>query len=298
MVVRPAFATISKAYDARCRRYVAVLVAAGRKAVDDKITTIAAALAFSAFLAIPSLLLIAVGVFSLAASARAVRAIVERLGTVMPDEATALVESSLTKITEKQAGAGAALVVVGFLLALWSSTGLATTLMWGLNIAYGRKETRGFVQTRVVGLVMLGFVLIAFVLVFGLLVLGPKLSGWVGDAVGAESAVRWAWRAGQWPILIVALLVVFATILYLGPDVDHARWRFLTLGAAAAVLAWLLASAGFALFVSQFGSYNKTWGSLAAVVIMLTWLWLGGLALLFGAEVNAEAERSEAGRQR
>jgi membrane protein len=87
-------------------------------------------------------------------------------------------------------------------------------------------------------------------------------------------------------------LLAFSTILYLGPNVEHPRWRFLTPGTALAVLVWLLASGGFAVWVSQFGSYNKTWGSLAAVVIMLTWLWLSALALLFGAEVNAEAERS------
>ena len=81
-------------------------------------------------------------------------------------------------------------------------------------------------------------------------------------------------------------------MLFLGPNVDHPRWRFLSFGAVLAVIIWLLASGAFAFYVSQFGSYNKTWGSLSAVVIMLTWLWLSALALLFGAEINAEAERS------
>jgi membrane protein len=277
------------------RGYVAVFVGAIKKASDDKITTIAAALAYNAFLAIPSLLLVAVGIFSLAASPRGIRTIIEKLGTVMPEEAVLLAESSLTQVAQKQAGAGVALVLIGTVVALWSLTGVAQTLVWGLNIAYGLKETRGFVRTRVVGLVMLALVIGAFILLWGLLILGPRLSGWVGEAVGAEGAVRWAWRAGQWPILIGALLAIFAGLLYFGPNADKRRWRLLSLGAVAAVASWLIASAAFAFFVSNFGSYNKAWGSVAAVVIMLTWLWLGGLAMLFGAEVNAEAERRKPG---
>ena len=134
--------------------------------------------------------------------------------------------------------------------------------------------------------------MLALVLAFGLLVLGPQLSGWVGDAVGAESVVLWLWWVGQWPVLAVALLVAFAVVFYFGPNVEHPRWTFLTVGAGIALLVWLAASGAFAFYVANFGSYNQAWGSLAAVVIMLTWLWLSALALLFGAEVNAEAERS------
>jgi membrane protein len=166
------------------------------------------------------------------------------------------------------------------------------TLMWALNTAYDREETRGFVKRRLIALAMVTLLLVAFVLVFGLLVLGPSLSGWIGSAVGAEAVVKVLWWTAQWPILILGLLAAFATILYLGPNVDHPRWQFLSIGTVVSVLAWLLASGGFALYVSQFSSYNKAWGSLAAVIIMLTWLWISGLALLFGAEVNAEAERS------
>jgi membrane protein len=135
---------------------------------------------------------------------------------------------------------------------------------------------------------------VAFSLVFGLLVLGPKLSGWIGDAVGAEGAVRWVWLLGQWPILVVGLLVAFGAVLFLGPNVDRRRWSFFNVGAGLAVALWLAASGGFAIYLAFFGSYNKTWGALAAVIIMLTWLWLSSLALLFAAEVNAEVERTRA----
>ena len=109
---------------------------------------------------------------------------------------------------------------------------------------------------------------------------GPRLSGWLGDATGAEGVVRWSWRIGQWPILIAGLLAVFAAILRLGPNVEQPRWPIVSAGAVGAVATWLVASMGFGLLVSHFGSYNKTRGSLA--------LWLGALALLFGAEIDAE----------
>jgi membrane protein len=163
--------------------------------------------------------------------------------------------------------------------------------MWGLNIAEERKDTRGFVTKRVTGLAMAAFVGIGFVLSFGLLVLGPHLSRWVGDAIGQKTAVTWIWWAAQWPILIGGLLLAFGGVLWLGPDDKPRKLRFITPGAVTAVVVWLAASGAFAFYVSRFGSYNKTWGSVSAVIVLLTWLWLSSLALLFGAEVNAEVER-------
>ena len=279
------------------RDYFAVLVRAGKESLKDHITNLAASLAYYAFLAIPAILLVAVGIFSLVADADAVDSIVQRLGRVMPEEGVTLIEQTLERITETQANSGIAMVIVGSVLAIWTVTGAMETLMWALNSAYDREETRGFLKRRVTALAMVLLLLFAFVLAFGLLVLGPHLSGWVGDAVGLEAVVKWLWWTAQWPILILGLFFAFATVLYLGPNVDHPRWRFLSFGTAIAVVVWLLASGGFAVYVSQFSSYNKAWGSLAAVIIMLTWLWISGLALLFGAEVNAETERSRELRQ-
>ena len=274
------------------RDYGAVFVRAGKEALDDHLTNLAAALAYYAFLAIPALLLVAVGAFSLFAGPDAVTSIVERLSGVMPREAVTLVHDALLRVTEQQAGAGVTMTVVGLVLALWTLTGAIETLMWALNEAYDREETRGFLKRRLTGFAMVLLLVLSFALAFGLLVLGPHLSGWMGSAVGAEALVQWLWWTAQWPILLLGLLLAFATILYLGPDVDHPRWSFLTIGTVFAVLVWLAASGAFAVFTSRFGSYDKTWGSLAIVIVMLTWLWLSSLALLVGAEVNAEAERS------
>jgi membrane protein len=274
------------------RDYLAIVIRAAKKSLRDHITNLAAALAYYAFLAIPSLLLVAVGVFSLVGDEDLVSRIVDKLGGVVPEEALTLIRQTLERIVESQANSGIALVVVGTVLAVWTVTGAMEVLMWALNAAYDREETRGFLKRRLTALAMVILLLIAFTLAFGLLVLGPHVSGWIGSAVGMETVVKWLWWTAQWPILILGLLFVFATVLYLGPNVDHPRWQFLSLGTAISVIIWLLASGGFAFYVSQFSSYNKAWGSLAAVIIMLTWLWISAVALLFGAEVNAEAERS------
>jgi membrane protein len=274
------------------RDWMAIFTRAAKEAMNDHVTNLAAALAYYAFLAIPAVLLVAVGVFSLVGDPGAVQTIIDKLRTVAPEEALTLIQRTLNRVTETASGSGIAMLVVGSVLALWTVTGAMDTLMWALNSAYDREETRGFVKRRLVALAMVVLMLIAFSLVFGLLVLGPSLSGWVGSAVGAEALVKILWWTAQWPILILGLLLAFAAIFYLGPNVDHPRWTFVSIGTVVSVVVWLLASGGFAFYVSQFGSYNKAWGSLAAVIILLTWLWISGLSLLFGAEVNAEAERS------
>jgi len=273
------------------RDYFAIVPRAVKKASNDHITNLAAALAYYAFLAIPSALLVVVGVFSLVASPADVNTLVDKLGTIMPAQATGLIRQSLTQLTQTQ-GAGIALIGVGGLLAVWSVGGAMQNVMWALNAAYDREETRGFVRRRLTAWAMVVFVFLAFVLSFGLLVLGPALSTWLGSALGAKSVVTIVWWAAQWPLLVVGLLLAFAGVLYLGPNVEHPRWRFLSFGAVVSLCIWLAASGAFAFYVSRFGSYNKTWGSLAAVVILLIWFWLTAVALLFGAELDAEAERS------
>jgi membrane protein len=278
------------------RDYLGIIRRATRAASADAITDAAAAIAYYTFLAIPAVLLISVGVFSIFASPTAVETIIDRLGTVMPAEAVTLLETGLRRTTEE--GGGLTMIVIGGAVALWTASGAANAVMRALNRVHDTDETRGFVRQRLVGLAMVLVAVIAFAIVFGLLILGPKLSGWVGDLVGAEAAVRWAWLLGQWPILIVGLLIAFGAVLFLGPNIEHPRWRFLSVGAGLAVALWLAASGGFALYVAFFGSYNKTWGSLAAVIIMLTWLWLSSLVLLFAAEVDAETERTRTGQTR
>lgn len=273
------------------RDYFAILKRSLKEANNDHITNLAAALAYYAFLAIPSALLIALGLFGLLASPHDVTTLIDKLGSIIPGQAQDLLGGSLQRMTQRQA-TGATILGVGGLLALWSMGGAMQNLMWALNTAYDREETRGFVRRRLTAFAMVFFALLGFALMFGVLVLGPQLSDWIGTALGAPSLVKIVWWVAEWPLLVGGLLVCFAGVLLLGPNVEHPRWRFLSFGSVIAIVIWLAASGLFAFYVSRFGSYNKTWGALSAVVVMLTWLWLSAVALLLGAEINAEAERS------
>jgi membrane protein len=165
-------------------------------------------------------------------------------------------------------------------------------LMRAVNNAYDLKETRSFVVQRVIAVAMILLFLLASLLVVGLLVLGPVLSGKVGDWTGWTSAMGWIWWTAQWPILLGGLLLVFAVIYVLAPDRGKVKIEILAPGTVLAVVVWLVASGAFSVYVAKFSSYNKTWGSLAAVIVLMTWLWLSSVAILLGAEVNAEREQS------
>ena len=279
--------------DLSARDYVGVVYRGIKRALADNVTNLAAAVAYYAFLAIPSALLVAVGAFSVFAGPDAINNVLDHLSPVMPASAVTLIGDTLTRTTQAQSG-GLVMIVVGFLLALWTLSGAMQTVMWALTAAYERDETRGFVRKRLIAVTLIFCVVVSFALVFVLLVLGPDASRWVGSAVGNTTLVRWVWWTAEWPILLVGLMTMFAIVLYLAPNVVPRKWQFITPGAVFAVVVWLVASGLFAVYTSNFSTYNKAWGSLAAVIIMLTWLWVSALALLVGGEINAEVQRCRA----
>ena len=170
-----------------------------------------------------------------------------------------------------------------------------STVISALNVAYDREDSRGFVRSRLVAVVMAVFVGAAALLAGTLLVMGPHLQAWLGSALDARRPVELAWWIGQWPILIAGLLFAFAVVLYLGPDVEHRRWQLISPGSVVAVVVWLVVSSAFSFYTAHFATYDKTWGTLGAVIVTLIWLWLAGLSLLFGGELNAETERRAQG---
>jgi membrane protein len=285
------------------RGFLAAVKDAGKEMLDDNMTMIASALAYSTFFAIPSVLLVAVGLFTLIAGPATITSLIHHFGTVMPGQASQLLGGSLHRLNEHPSSS-IVMTAVGFVLAIWSTTGAMTSFMTAVNIAYDCKDGRGFVRKRGVAVLMAACIGFAFVLVAVLLMFGPQIEKRIGSALGASTLVKYVWWIAQWPILLAGLLAAFATILFLGPNLEaeKRRWRFITPGAGVAALVWLAVSGLFAVYTAKFGSYNKTWGSLSAVIVMLTWLWLSALALLFGAELNAEIEghhrrrRAAAGR--
>jgi membrane protein len=280
--------------DLSFRDWRAIFVRALKRFLAHNGTMLASALAYSTFFAIPSVLLAAVGVFTLVVGPATISSLMAHFSTVMPAQATSLLGGSLHRLDEHPS-TGIAMTIVGFVLALWATTGAMTTYMTALNLAYECKDGRSFVRRRLVALELVAVIGLAFLLVAVLLIFGAPLERLVAShAGGASGAIGWIWWIAEWPILVAGLVAAFSVLLDLGPDVARPRRRFLTPGALLAAVVWLAASGGFAVYTSMFGSYNKTWGSLAAVIVMLTWLWLAAVALLLGAELNAEAERARA----
>ena len=277
--------------------WLAIFQRAGKESMDDGIPMIASALAYSSFLAIPSVLLLVVGLFTLVAGPDTIQELIDRFSTFMPSEAAQLFGDSLQRLEQKPS-TGVVMALVGLVIALWSATSAMTTYMAAINIAYDLDDDRGFVRKRLVALGLAAALGAAVLLVGLLVVFGPYVERWVGDVLGIEGVTSWLWWIVQWPLLIGGLLVAFSVILFFAPASDRPPWRWVTPGALIALVVWIVASVGFALYTGMFGSYNKAWGSLSAVIITLVWLWLTGLALLFGGEVNAEVERSRALRTR
>jgi membrane protein len=269
-----------------------ILVHAGKRFLADNGMMLASALAYSAFFAIPSVLLVVVGLFTLVAAPDTITTLMQHFRHVMPGQATQLLGSSLKRLDAHPAQ-GVLITAVGFLLALWSTTGAMTTYMTAINLAYERKDRRSFVRKRLVALKLVAILGLAFLLVAVLLIFGPSIEKLVAShAGGAAGVINWLWWIAQWPILLGGLFAAFAGLLYLGPDIERQKWRWVTPGAVVTTVVWLATSGLFAVYTAKFGSYNKTWGALSAVIVMLTWLWLAGVALLLGAEIDAEIERS------
>ena len=278
--------------DLTLRDWREIFVRAGKRLLADHGTILASALSYSTFFAIPSLLLVVVGTFTLVVGPDTISSLMQHFSSVVPAEVTTLLGQSLHRLDHRPSES-LAVTVIGAVLAVWAMTSAMTTYMTALDLAYERTDRRSFVRKRLAALGLVVLIGLVFVLVAVLLIFGPPLEQLVAaHSGGASDAVGWIWWIAQWPILIGSLLLAFSILLAAGPERTPRARHLLTPGSVLATTVWLAASGGFAYFTSNFGSYNKTWGSLAGVIIMLTWLWLAALALLLGAELNAETERS------
>ena len=191
-----------------------VVLSAVFHAQADQIPHLAQAIAFNGFLAIPSALLLAVGVFSATVGQGSMQTLLDHLNGVVPDSVLELVRASMTQLLASDRSD--VMIAVGAVFALWSLSGAMQTVMWSLNAAHELTETRGFVRKRIVALLMILVALLAVGLVVFMLVLGPTISSWLQDQTGV-TAVSWLWDYGRWPLLVLGLLFVFAGVLFLGP---------------------------------------------------------------------------------
>jgi membrane protein len=192
---------------------------------------------------------------------------------------------------DSSGGASAAAFIVGFFGAVWAASGAMGSIMKAVNRAYEREETRPIWRVRGTAVVLVVLTGVTTALVFLLIVLGGKLGEAISKKAGLSGAFDWAWGILRWPIAFAAILLFFALVYYLGPNLDHRNWKWVTPGSVIGGALWLVLSGLFALYVHFAGHYTKTYGSLATGVILLLWLNYSAFALLYGAELNSEVDR-------
>ncbi|MEV8565318.1 YihY/virulence factor BrkB family protein [Streptomyces sp. NPDC051322] len=189
---------------------------------------------------------------------------------------------------------GTVLLIVGLASALWTASGYIGAFMRASNRIYEVEEGRPFLKLRPLQLLVTLILVLLQALVLVALVISGPLARKVGSAIGAGDAAVTVWNIAKWPVLILVVVLIFAILYYASPNARLAGLKAVFPGAALALILWLVASIGFAFYVANFGSYNKTYGALGGIIVFLVWLWITNLAILLGAEFNAERER---GRQ-
>jgi membrane protein len=210
------------------------------------------------------------------------------LADIMPPELISLVQDNVRTLVVQQRGE---LMFFGILTALWTTSSAVTAIMNNLNHAYGVEEGRPLWKVWGIALLLvlgLSGLLMASV---ALLIFGPQIGGLLAHYIGLGTAFEVIWNFARWPIILAFLIFAMANIYYFAPDVEQ-NWKWITPGSVFAILAWILVSLGFSYYVSQFGSYNKIYGSIGTFIVLMTWMYLMGFMILVGGTINAKIEHA------
>jgi membrane protein len=259
---------------------------------EDNLTDWAAALTYYGILSVFPALIALVSLLGLIGTS-ATQPLLDNLGSFAPGPAHQILQHALQGLTQSRGGAGI-LVIVGLAGSIWAASGYIGGFIRASNVIWDVEEGRPIWKTIPL---RLGITIVMLVLLAGTamaVVLTGPLADKVGKLVGLGSAAVTAWDIAKWPVLVLIVGLMFSLLYYASPNVQQPGFRWITPGGVFAVVAWIIVSGAFGVYVANFGSYNKTYGSLGAVVIFLVWLWLTNVAILLGAELNAEIAR---GRQ-
>lgn len=257
----------------------------------DQCQDAAAALTYYAVLASAPALLALVSLLGLLGdSEKIVEDVMGVAESVVPADAMATLEPVVEQVADRGENAGLALII-GLALALWSASGYVGAFGRAMNRIYQVDEGRPIWKLRPVMLVVTAVVVVLAALVTAALVLTGPVATAIGEAAGFGPTALTVWNIAKWPVALALVVVIVALLYYATPNVRQPRFRWISVGAVVAILAWVLASAAFGFYVANFGSYDATYGALGGVIVFLLWLWITNLALLLGAELDAEVER-------
>jgi membrane protein len=255
------------------------------EAKADNVPLMAAGMAYYAFLAIFPAIIAAVLLYGFFADPQTITSQLDALGSAIPAD----IKKTLTDQIGLAAGNGKVGfgAVIAILIALFSASGGMSNLMTAVNIAYDEDETRGFVKKRLIALALTVGAIVFLLVVVSLVAVLPVVLGFLGT----NGVVLFLIQAARWLLIVVVITVSLAVLYRVAPDRDAPKLRWVSVGAGIATLLWIIASVGFSIYVSQFGSYAKTYGAIAGIVILLLWLFITSYAILLGAEINAESEQ-------
>ncbi len=259
---------------------------------QDEMTDSAAALTYYGLLSLFPALIALVSIVGLFADPeRTTQSLTDIVTDIGPDTAVDTFQGPIDSITANRGAAGV-LFFVGLATAIWSASGYVGAFMRAANVAWEAEEGRPFKKLRPLQLaVTLTMVLLLALVALALVMTGPIVRA-VGREIGIGSTATDIWDIAKWPVLVLVLLLMVGVLYYAAPNVRLPRFRWITLGSVFALVSWVVASGAFAFYVANFGSYDKTYGTLGGLITMLVWLWISNLALLFGLELDAERERS------
>jgi len=256
---------------------------------DDNLTDWAGALTYYAVLSLFPGLIVLTSVLALLGDATT-QELLKYVDQVAPGQAGDLVKSSIEDLRKGQGAAGL-LGIIGLLTAFWTASGYLGAFMRACNAVYDVEEGRPFWKTVPLRLLLtLGSVVLVS-LTLGALVLTGGIADTVGNWLGLGDTVVTVWDIAKWPIILLLVSLAFAVLYWAAPNVRQPGFRWVTPGSLLAIVLWALATVGFAVYVANFASYNKTYGSLGGVIVFLVWLWISNIAVLLGAEFDAELER-------
>src|SRR3954463_2906757 len=272
--------------------WVATLKRSVREFSDDNINDWAAALTYYSILSIFPALIALISVVGLLGDS-ATQSLIDNISSATPGPAKDIFTSAIQNLQKSQGAAGV-LFFVGIAGALWSASGYVAAFMRASNAIYDIPEGRPIWKTLPVRVGVTVFAVVVMVVAAVIVVVSGPVARQIGDLVGAGDTALLVWSILKWPVLLVLLSVLFAVLFWASPNAKQGGVKWVSPGGLLAVVIWLVVSGLFAFYVAYFSSYNKTYGSLARVVIFLVWLWVTNIAILLGAEVNAELDRSRA----